>query len=143
MPKVQQYPVNVEEYPDTYTGPRFLTLIEYGNEQYLTIVDYTTPTTVAAYVLDACQSEHMDPAAIVTLINENIDAIGEKPVSILFGALGMSQQMARIHRTFSLSDIGRVIGRFPYVDLSQSKTVKRRRRREIGRSIEIRAVNYS
>lgn len=135
MPKIPQHSVIVEPHPEGYSGPEFLTLIEYGSDTFLTIVDYVTSTSVSAYILDMCESQKMDDLAIVTLVQYNWKNYSTKPISTLFGSLGMAQRMATIHRTFALSDINRVIGRFPVHDLSPSKTVKRRRRREIDGAI--------
>lgn len=143
MPKIPQYPILVEDYPQGYSGPPFLTLIEYGDTCYLTVVDFVTNSSVSAYVLDMCKSEGLDDVMVVSLIATNWETYKNKPVSILFGLLGISQKMAKIHRTFQLVDITRVIGRFPTVDLSQSKTVKRRRRREIDKTIEIKLGTYA
>lgn len=137
MPKIPTHTITIEDYPKDYSGPEFLTLIEYGSTQFVTIVDIIAGGNVSAYVLDMCKSEHIDDVAIVSLIANNWGAYKGKPVSILFGALGISQQMSRIHRTFALSDINRVIGRFPQHNLNASKTVKRRRRRDVDPIIEI------
>lgn len=142
MPKLPHYPIIVEDYPITYTGPEFLTLLEYGNERYVTIIDVVTSTSISAYVLDTCKSESIDDVMVVSLVATNWEAYKSKPISILFGMLGISQNMSRIYRTFQLSDINRVIGRFPTVNLGPSRTVKRRRRREIDKSIEIKIAPY-
>ena len=68
MPKIPQYPILVEDYPTGYTGPPFLTLIEYENECYLTVVDFVTNASVSAYVLDLCKSEGLDDVMIVSFI---------------------------------------------------------------------------
>ena len=132
----------IEDYPLTYSGPKFLTLIEYGTDQYITVVDYVTTSTVSAYVLDMCKSEHIDDVAVVSLIANNWEAYENKPISVLFGMMGIGHHMARIHRTFTLADINRVIGRFPAHDLSASRTVKRRRRRELDKAIAIKMGAY-
>lgn len=128
-------PVLFENYPTEYTGFPFLTLIEYADERYLTIVDIVTGGTISAYVLDLCKSEGLDDALIVSLIHSNWEVYQDKPISVLFGALNISKKMSKVYRTFQMTDITRVIGRMPSHDMTAAKTVKRRRRREVDKSL--------
>jgi hypothetical protein len=142
VPKKQttQHPVLVENYPAEYSGFPFLTLIEYADERYLTIVDIVTAGTISAYVLDMCKSEGLDDVLIVSLIHSNWEQYKDKPISVLFGALSISKKMARVYRTFQMTDITRVIGRMPVVDITSARTVKRRRRREISSDLISKGV---
>lgn len=134
MPKILRPTTIQQPFPADYTGLPFLTLIEYGGEQLLTVIDVATPTSVSAYVLDLCESEGIDVTLVVSLIASNWDAFQSKPISVLFGALNLAQKMSRVYRTFPMTDVTRIIGRYQQIDVSPSKTVKRRRRREISKS---------
>ena len=135
--KANHVPLIVEPHPENYNGYPFITLIQYREKQILSVVDTATDKNIKAFVLDLCGPEGLDEEVVVSLIAEWYYENGERyPVSIEFSKLGIASRMARICRTYNIDFVTRVIGPLPRFNLTETKSVKRRRRKGLPAGVE-------
>lgn len=131
-------PLIVEPHPSDYRGYPFITLIEYRKEHFLTIVDNAADTHIEVFVLDLCSPVRLDEERVIEV------AVGwweEKrnryPISIEFSRCGMSDDTSRIHRSFNVEFVTRVIGPLPRFEMNEVYSIKRRKRKPVPANIEI------
>lgn len=126
----KKFPLILEEHPDDYNGYPFITLIVYGNDDYLTIVDNYNNNQINAYVLDLCSVEHVDEETLIEYAKiwyyENKQTI---PISILFSKEDVLSEMKKIHKNFNINYVKRIIGPLPKFDMDSVKKVKRKKRK--------------
>lgn len=135
-------PLIVEPHPKDYNGYPFITLIQYhchGVDQHiLTVVDNADEKTIKAFVLDFCGPEAIDEEMIITIANEWYTNNRDRyPISFEFSKLGVSNQTAKIFRTFNINFVSRVIGPMAKFPMGEVKSVKRRRRKPVPVGIEV------
>lgn len=133
-----QPPLIVEQHPKEYDGYPFITLIQFKTEHILCIVDNADETTINAYVLDLCGPTQTSEEDIINVAAEWFSRASSYPLSIEFSKRGMSEQTQHLYKTFHTEFVTRVIGPLPsYPMLSVSK-VKRRRKKPISPTIEVK-----
>lgn len=126
-----------EDYPADYTGYKFITLIQFNNEKFLTIVDRMTEKTLSAYVLDLCGAENVDEETLLNIAYEwSISERKNFPISYEFARMGMVNELTGLQRTFNKDFVERVIGPLPVME-QVTATVKRKKRKKLPSSIII------
>ena len=125
-------PLVIEPHPENYVGYPFITLIQYRKQPLLAIVDNATSDYIHAFVLDVCGPEGVDEEEVIaTAIDWYKDNAANYPISIEFSKLGMTKDTSKLYRSLNVEFISRVIGPVPLYEMSEVKSVKRRRRKPI------------
>lgn len=119
----------IENYPSTYHGYPFITLIQFNSQHLLTIVDNYDRKTIKAYVLDYCSTEGVDELSVISNA-ENWYNSGEPlhPISVEFSRVLFVSEASKIYRTFSVDSVTRVIGPIYSFDMDSVFKVKRKRK---------------
>ena len=137
--KANHVPLIVEPHPENYNGYPFITLIQYREKQILAVVDTATDKQIKAFVLDLCGPEGLDEEIVVSIIADWYDEKGEKyPISVEFSRLGIAGKMSKICRTFNTDFVTRVIGPLPKFNMTETKSIKRRRRKGLPAGMEFK-----
>lgn len=125
-------PLIIEEHPDDYDGYPFITLIQYRDEHYLTIVDNADKKSIHAYVLDLCGPESVDENIIVSIVVDWWENRRDRfPVSFEFSRLGITSEVSKIHKSFNKEYVKRIIGPLSTFEMEKTSSVKRRKRKPI------------
>ena len=125
-----------EDHPSDYTGYKFITLIQFNDEKFLTIVDRVTDKTISAYILDLCGPQNIDEESILNIAYEwSLSPRKNFPISFEFTRLGIINEVSSIQRSFNKDFIERVIGPLPAVEVVKA-TVKRKKRKKINLPID-------
>jgi hypothetical protein len=131
-------PLVVESHPASYAGYPFITLIQYRNQHFLTIVDNADDECIKAFVLDMCGPEKVNEEVIIEVAAHWYKNNGTKyPISIEFSRLGLTTNLSKIYRTYNIEFVSRIIGPVPRFDMTNVKSVKRRRRKAISPGIKV------
>lgn len=143
MPK-RRIPNLVVERAEDSGNAFFLSVIEYRRENYLVVVDNISPDEVTAFVLDFAQQEGIDLKQLMSVITRWFyRGSYHYPLSFEFSRLGISHRTNRIHKTFELGHVTRLIGRDFVYDLSEPPKVRRRRANRIPAGVEVRLKRSS
>jgi hypothetical protein len=125
-------PLIPEEYPDTYKGYKFITLIQYHRTQYITIVDNSDKKTISAFVLDRCAALNIDENVIVQLASEWYEHnLYKYPLSFEFSKNNIAHLTSRLYQTFNIEYVTRLIGPKPQYDIVGAAQVRRRKRKPL------------
>lgn len=136
--KANHVPLIIEPHPEDYDGYPFITLIQYRDKHILTVVDNATEKNINAFVLDLCNPEGLNEEIVITVIAEWYDVSAVKyPLSIEFSKRGIADEMSKIHRSFNLDFVTRVIGPLPKFNMTETKSVKRRRKKNVPSGVEV------
>ena len=120
-----------EDYPPNYSGYSFITLIQFNDEKFLSIVDRLTEKTINAYLLDLCGAKNVDESQILDVAYEWSESSRKNfPISFEFARLGLSDETSKLYRVFSVDFVERVIGPLPAVE-SFKTVVKRKKRKKL------------
>jgi len=131
-------PLIVENHPEDYNGYPFITLIQYRNQHFLTIIDNATDKHVKAFVLDLCGPAQVDEEMIINTTIEWFKNSRDKyPISFEFSRLGVSNDTAKIYRSFNIEFITRAIGPLPRFEMGEVYSTKRRRRKPIPNELQV------
>jgi hypothetical protein len=131
-------PLIIENHPDDYDGYPFITLLQYRNNQLLSIIDNVTDKYVKSYVLDYCGPASVDEEQIISVATNWYTEYKDKyPISFAFSRLGISNDVSKIYRSLNIEFITRVIGPLPRFEMSEIHSIKRRRRKAIPSGMEI------
>ena len=123
-------PLIMEPHPADYTGYRFITLVQHRQDTVLAIIDNISATELTAYVLDLCQPSEVNEEEIIKVAAEwFVDYHDKYPISIEFSKRGMGNQTSRIHKTFALDSVTRIIGPVFYFPMKSTKSVKRKKKK--------------
>lgn len=134
----QNVPLIVEEHPEGYSGYPFITLIQYNQNHFLTIVDNADEKSIKAFVLDLCSPENVNEENIVNVTTNWYVNFREKyPLSIEFSKLGMTNETSKILRTFQTEFVSRVIGPLPTFSMKNNTQIRRRKRKPLPSNISI------
>jgi len=136
--KSNHVPLIVEPHPEDYNGYPFITLIQYRGNHELTVIDNANDKTITAFVLDRCGPEGIDEETVISIIAEWYD-IGpaRHPLSFEFSKLGISGTMSAIMVKYPTDYVTRVIGPLPQFNMTENKTVRRRRKKQVPSGIAI------
>jgi hypothetical protein len=131
-------PLIIEDHPADYNGYPFITLIQHRNEHVLTIVDNATDKMIRAFVLDLCGPAKVDENLIVKIASEWYYTRNQRyPLSFEFSKKGISEEVSKIHRTYNIEFVTRVIGPLPKFAMDEVQSVRRRRKKALPPGIEI------
>jgi len=131
-------PLIVEPHPADYKGYPFITLIQYDKRDVLTIVDNAGSKHIGVFVLDLCGPAHVNEESVIEVAASWWDERKNRyPVSFEFSRRGLSEDASRIHRSFNIEFVTRVIGPLPRFDMSEVFSIKRRKRKPVPPGIEI------
>lgn len=131
-------PLIVETHPEGYEGYPFITLLQYHRDTQLTVIDNTDGKQIQAYVLDLCGPEKIDEEKFIEIVVEWWDNNHENyPISLEFSKLRVASDFSRIHRTFNIEYITRVIGPLPCFDMTTASTIKRRKRKPVPQGMHV------
>ena len=139
--KVFDTNIVVESHPKHYKGYPFISVVQYNQEHFLTIIDNVTEKHVMGYVLDKCGPEELSESLIME-VTENWYRTSRTshPLSIEFSKLGMSTATSKIMRIFNIECVIRIIGPIFYFPMAGAIKIKRRKRRQLPPNIQIRLV---
>jgi len=134
----QKHPLIIEAHPEDYDGYEFITLIRYSDVNYLTIVDNTDKKFINCYVLDLCKTVGIQEDAIIDIAEKwYADSKDIYPVSIEFSKLGMTDDMSKILRSFTVEYVTRVIGPLPFFSMRGTVKVRKRKRKPVPEGVRI------
>lgn len=126
-----------EDYPSAYKGYRFITLIQFNEEKYLSIVDRLTDKNISAYILDLCGPKGVSEEDVLNIAYEWSQSDRRNfPISYEFARLGLSSQVSLLYRSFNVDFVERIIGPLPELELNKA-TVKRKKRKTMPKNIQI------
>lgn len=136
--KVHQAPLIIEPHPDDYDGYPFVTLIQYREKHFLTVVDNATDNEIGAFVLDMCSPEGLNEEIIITVIADWYESNKSRyPLSVEFSKRGIAQELSRIYQIYNIDFVTRVIGPLPRFNMTETKTIRRRKKKQIPRGVEL------
>jgi len=131
-------PLIVENHPDNYNGYPFITLIQYKDIDQLVIVDNVDEKNIDAYVLDLCGPENVDEEKMISIVSEWWDKHrADFPVSFEFSKAGIAVDVSKIYRAFHIEYVTRVIGPLSNFKAKETPKIKRRRRKEVPKGVEV------
>lgn len=134
----KKFPLVVEPHPDDYQGYDFITLIRFNDESFLNIIDNTTKKYIYSYVIDLCGPEEFNEDKLIEIAHEWYYANGDRyPISIEFSKRGIIEETENILRAFPLDYVTRVIGPLPYFNMNGPTKVRKRKRKNIPKNIEV------
>ena len=134
----KKYPLIVEAHPEDYNGYDFITLIRYNDANYLTIVDNTDKKFISCYVLDLCKTTNISEEKIIDITQNWYDVSKDSyPISIEFSKLGLTAEMSKILRSFSIDFVTRVIGPLPHFSMKGVEKIRKRKRKTVPEGIRI------
>lgn len=137
-PSSKTAPLVVESHPASYVGYPFITLIQYRNQHFLTIVDNVDDEYIKVFVLDMCGPEKVNEEVVIEVATTWYKNNRTKhPISIEFSRLGLSAELSKIYRTYNVEFVSRIIGPAPRFDMTTVKSVKRRRRKTISPGVRV------
>ena len=136
--KANHVPLIVEPHPDDYNGYPFITLIQYRDNHELTVIDNANEKNISAFVLDRCGPEGLNEEHVISIIAEWYDRGPTScPLSFEFSKLGISGLMSSILRTYNIDFVTRVIGPLPQFNMTENRSVRRRRRKQVPSGVAI------
>lgn len=137
----QVVPLIVEPHPEGYTGFPFITLLQFRHEHLLTIIDNSDEKQIKSYILDLCGPKNVDEKLILSVAQYWYDNNRDKhPLSIEFARRDLTPVSALIYHTFDTEFISRVIGPLPKFAMDSNIKVKKRRRKNISKSITTKNI---
>ena len=121
-------PLVIENHPSNYKGYPFITLIQFKDEVWLTVIDNISKKYINAYVLDLCTTELIDEGEFIQLASEWYLHHKEKyPMSVMLNKMGLADQVKQLYKSFNIDYVKRVIG--PVYDFKMSAQPQIRKRR--------------
>ena len=131
-------PLIIEQHPADYAGYPFITLIEYRDKHLLGIIDNATDKMIKAYVLDLCGPSSVNEEFVISVASEWYKNSRDRyPISFEFSKLGVADSVKSIYKSFAVGFVTRVIGPLPKFEMSEVKSIKRRRKKALPANIEI------
>lgn len=135
----KKYPLIIESHPENYTGYPFITLLVYGEEKILTIIDNHDKHNINAFVLDYCRIEKLNEDLIIKVAADWYYSDKSYPVSIEF-AKAVGLETHKIFKSFNINYVKRIIGPLPEFNMDITKKIKRKKRKISDTNIKI---NYN
>jgi len=129
--KMSEVPLIIEDHPDDYDGPPFITLIRYNHINHLVIVDDQDSKKAKVYVLDFCGPERIDEQKILAVATQWYEEGANHPISVEFSRREMTRELSPIYRTFNKNFIMRVIGPFPDHEMRAIQSIRKKKKKSI------------
>ena len=134
----KKFPLVVEPHPVDYKGYEFITLVRYNDDTFLSIIDNVSKKYIFGYVIDMCSPEQFEEESLIEIAYEWHSTNGNRyPISIEFSKRGLLEKAQTILRAFPLDYVTRVIGPLPHFNMVGPTKVRKRKRKEISKNIEI------
>lgn len=136
--KGNHVPLIVEPHPDDYNGYPFITLIQYRDIHELTVIDNATDKTITAFVLDRCGPEGLNEEVVISIAAEWYEvSSGSYPLSFEFSKRGIAGPMSAILMKYPTDFVSRIIGPLPKFNMTENRSVRRRRKKQVPDGMEI------
>jgi hypothetical protein len=133
-----KYPLIVEDHPEDYDGYEFITLIRHNDVNYLTIVDNTDKKFISCYVLDLCKTVGIEENTVIDIVQKWYNTSKDSyPISIEFSKLGLTNDVSKILKSFSIDFVTRVIGPLPHFTMKGTIKVRKRKRKSVPDGVRI------
>lgn len=117
----------------------YLSVLEYRKENYLVVVDNITEDEVTAFVIEKAPQAGIPVSELMSAVTYWFyHAADRYPLSFEFSRMGISHLTNRIHRTFELAHVTRLIGKDFVFKLDEVPKVRRRRVNRIPAGVEIK-----
>lgn len=140
-PKALPLPLLIEDHPKMYTGFPFLTFVQFRTQHVLAVIDNVHDNQIQCYVLDFCGPEGVDEVAFVEAVdNWYHNERDLYPLSISLSRQNLETNFNKIHRTYNLEFITRVVGPLYTFPIDEVKVTRRRKRKPIPPSIKVKRV---
>lgn len=131
-------PLIIENHPEDYDGYPFITLIQYRKQHVLTVVDNADDKTIRTFVLDLCGPAKVNEEMVIEVAASWWETNRLRyPISFEFSRLGLTQDVVGIYRTYNTEFVTRVIGPLPHFEMSETQSVKRRKRKPVPVGMEV------
>ena len=131
-----KYPLIVESHNDNYTGYPFITLLVYGEENNLVIIDNYNKHHIYAYVLDYCNIEHVNEELIIKTAYNWYTSKDQYPISVEFSKCNLSEAQL-IYKVFNINYVKRIIGPLPKYNMDIIKKTKRKKRKILDTQMKV------
>ena len=132
----KKIPLIIEEHPDKYDGYKFITLINYNDRNYLSIVDNVTKKHIVSYVLDLCTVNNVDEGRVIDVAIQWYDNFrNSHPISVEFAKLGIGKEMSCLIKMFSFDYVTRVIGPLPKYNMGGPSKIRKRKRKPVPKNM--------
>jgi len=126
-----------EDYPKDYNGYKFITLVQFNEEKYLSIIDRLTDKHLSAYLLDLCGPKNINEEQVLNIAYDWSESTRNAfPISYEFSRLGVANELSQLYRVFNIDFVERVIGPLPEVEVSKA-VIKRKKRKIIPKNIQV------
>ena len=123
-------PLIVEHHPKQYKGFPFITYIQFHNSDVLAIVDNVHNKQLQCYVLDLCQPEEIDEAALIEVASRWYENNSRRlPLSVFINQLGLDVQANKIYRTYNIEFITRIVGPLFTYPINEVTVTRRKKRK--------------
>lgn len=131
-------PLIIEDHPEDYEGYPFITLIQYRNEHLLALVDNADDKYIRSFVLDLCGPAKVNEEQLIEIAMHwwatNKDRY---PISFEFSRRGITGDLSEIYKSFNIEYVTRVIGPLPKFQMSETHSVKKRKRKAVPPGVKI------
>lgn len=136
--RAKKVPLIIEPHPESYDGYPFITLLQYRQQHILTIIDNIDNKSIKAYVLDYCGPERVNEELVITVAEDWYSKHSNSyPLSFEFSKLGLANEVSRIYKKFNIDFVSRLIGPTSKFVMNETKSTKRRRRREVPPGVDV------
>ena len=134
----KKFPLVVEAHPEDYDGYDFITLVKFNDDTFLNVIDNVSKKYIYGYVLDLCGPEQFDEQSLIEVADEWYTVNGSRyPISVELSRRGLIERAQTILRAFPLDYVTRVIGPLPYFNMDGPTKVRKRKKKELSKNIEI------
>lgn len=126
-------PLVVENHPKQYKGFPFITYIQFHNSDVLALIDNVHNKQIQCYVLDLCQPEEIDEAALIEVASRwYADHSHRVPLSVFMNQLGLDSSSNKIYRTYNIEFITRIVGPLFTYPINEVVVTRRKKRKSPG-----------
>ncbi len=123
-------PLVVENHPKQYKGFPFITYIQFHNSDVLALIDNVHNKQIQCYVLDLCQPEEIDEAALIEVASRwYADHSHRVPLSVFMNQLGLDSSSNKIYRTYNIEFITRIVGPLFTYPINEVTVTRRKKRK--------------
>lgn len=125
MPKRRSLPPLIVE-EQRLNEFQFISYVEYANEEYVGIINYSDDEKISLYVIDDITAKKVNVALFLQSAKQWFNNNDDQPFSIFLSRNGLAQQFEMMVKTFDRAFVTRVITQRPTFFNAISKTKRRR-----------------
>lgn len=134
----KKFPLVVEPHPADYEGYDFITLVRFNDDTFLSVIDNVSKKYIFGYVIDMCGPDQFEEQKLIEVAYEWYGTNGDRyPISVELSKRGLIERAQTILRAFPLDYVTRVIGPLPHFNMAGPTKVRKRKKKEISKNIEI------